>query len=69
MGQGQVHGLHARRLKTSRQEIDEDLYADDSKSVYFGWQRPLILLSKSLRQQSKRQVRNYQSYDEVFLVV
>jgi len=41
----------------------------DSKSVYFGWQRPLILLSKSLRQQSRHRVQNYQSYDEVFLFV
>lgn len=43
----------------------------DSKSVFYDWKRLthfLILLLKSLRQQSERQVQNYRSDDEAFLV-
>jgi hypothetical protein len=65
--QDQVHGLDVQRLQTSQREMDEDLCADST--IDFLGERPPILLSKSLQQQSRRRVRNYQSCGAVVLVV
>ena len=64
-----IHDLRAQSLQTSRLVIYENLLNADSNCVYFDLRRLLIPLSKNLRQQSKRRDQNYQSYDEVFLVV
>lgn len=61
-----------RMLKMFQWEIYVDFQQKiDSKSVFYDWKRLtqlLVLLLKSLRQQSGHQVRNYRSDDEAFLV-